>query len=474
MKKRIQHFFLLLILLSAFSGEAATKQKPNILFIMVDDLGKEWISCYGAQDIKTPHIDALAAGGMKFNNAYSMPKCTPTRTTLLSGQYPWRTGWVNHWDVPRWGVGYFDWRKNITFARLLKEQGYTTCVAGKWQLNDFRLEPLAMQKHGFDAWCMWTGSETGVAASSSRYWDPYIHTQEGTRVYKGQFGPDIFTDFIIDFMQQHKDQPMCIYYPMVLVHSPPVSPPGYHANGHLAQHKAMVEYVDHLVGRLVESLDELGLRENTYIFFTTDNGTSGKLVGTLQGRKIKGGKGETSENGICEPFIVNAPGRVPAGVTTDALTDFTDILPTFLDLAGATPPADLPLDGISLLPVLSGKQKESSRQWILAMGHGKAAVDEKGIHGTVPFCGRVLRDQRFKVWVSEDRQITALYDLQADPDEKINLLHDPRPECQAALKKFQAVLNQFPSQDARPAYTPRAPNPWDKKPTPRQKSAQKI
>ena len=90
-------------------AEQATKQKPNILFIMLDDLGKEWISCYGAEEIETPNIDDLAAGGMKFNNAYSMPQCTPSRATLLTGKYPWRNGYVNHWDVPRWGIGYFDW-----------------------------------------------------------------------------------------------------------------------------------------------------------------------------------------------------------------------------------------------------------------------------------------------------------------------------------------------------------------------------
>ena len=91
-------------------SDAKSLDRPNILFIMADDLGKEWISCYGAEDLRTPNIDALAAGGMKFRNAYSMPQCTPSRVSVLTGQYPWRTGWVNHWDVPRWGVGYFDWR----------------------------------------------------------------------------------------------------------------------------------------------------------------------------------------------------------------------------------------------------------------------------------------------------------------------------------------------------------------------------
>ena len=173
------------VCLAVLSGiqvsQAVTADKPNILFIMVDDLGKEWISCYGAESIETPHLDALAAGGMKFNNVYSMPQCTPSRATLLTGTYPYRNGFANHWDVPRWGVGYFDWRfkENMTFARLMKDLGYKTCAAGKWQINDFRLEPEAMRKHGFDDWAMWTGYETGVKASAERYQDAYINTPEG-------------------------------------------------------------------------------------------------------------------------------------------------------------------------------------------------------------------------------------------------------------------------------------------------------
>ena len=97
---------------SLISGQKKfNSQKPNILFIMIDDLGKDWVSCYGADDIKTPNIDSLAKGGMKFHNAYSMGSCSPSRTTLLTGKYPFRTGWVSHWDVPRWGIGYFDWKK---------------------------------------------------------------------------------------------------------------------------------------------------------------------------------------------------------------------------------------------------------------------------------------------------------------------------------------------------------------------------
>ena len=201
--------------------------KPNILFIMVDDLGKEWISCYGGEGIETPNIDALAAGGLTFHNAYSMPQCTPSRTTLLTGKYPWRNGFVNHWDVPRWGVGYFDWKQkeNTTFARLMKELGYATCAAGKWQINDFRIEPQAMKKHGFDDWAMWTGSETGNPASGKQLHDAYINTpEEGSKTYAGKFGSDIYADRLVEFMRDHKEEPMCLYYPMILTHRPWLPP----------------------------------------------------------------------------------------------------------------------------------------------------------------------------------------------------------------------------------------------------------
>ena len=114
-------------------------QKPNIILILVDDLGKEWLSCYGAENIQTPNIDALAESGVLFNNFYVMPQCTPTRVSLLTGQYPYKHGWVNHWDVPRWGGGaHFDETLNPSIGIEMKKAGYKTCIAGKWQIDDFR------------------------------------------------------------------------------------------------------------------------------------------------------------------------------------------------------------------------------------------------------------------------------------------------------------------------------------------------
>jgi len=443
------------------SKAAEIGTRPNILFIMVDDLGKEWISCYGAEDIETPNIDALAKTGMRFENAYSMPQCTPSRVTLLTGKYPWRTGWVNHWDVPRWGVGYFDWklRRNMTFARILKTVGYATAAAGKWQINDFRITPDAMKKHGFDDWCMWTGYETGNPPSAERYWGAYINTPHGSKTYAGKFGPDVYTDYLISFMTEHKDQPMMLYFPMALTHGPLTTTPAEpDVEKPLEKHKAMVRYADLLVGRLCKALDELRIRDRTIIIFTTDNGSSGGLTGMLNGRKIRGGKARKTENGVCAPFIVNCPGLVPQGLVTDALTDFTDLLPTFAELGGAKVPKDLKIDGVSIAPLLLGKTEDSSRQWIMALGHGPARLDEKGVRGKVDYAERVVRDKRYKVWVSEQRKITQLYEPLTDPFERKNLIGSTKPEHLAAIKKFRTIVDATPEKDARPGYIPRQAN----------------
>lgn len=441
--------------------------KPNLLFIMVDDLGKDWISCYGAEDIATPNIDALANGGMKFHNAYSMPSCTPSRATLLTGKYPWRNGWASHWDVPRWGVAYFDWKKkeNTTFARLMKELGYVTCAAGKWQINDFRIEPQAMKKHGFDDWAMWTGYETGYAASAERHYDAYINTPtDGSRTYSGNFGPDIFTDHLINFMRQHKDEPMCLYYPMVLAHPPQVSTPDEpEVTIHLDKHKAMVRYIDKLVGRLVDTLDELGIRERTIVIFTTDNGTVPGVTGTLNGLRVKGAKGTAEELDVCGPFIVNGPGMVPEGVETEALTDLSDMLPTFVELGGGDIPEDLVIDGTSIAPLILGKEQDTKRKWIMAQGYGTARLTENGVRGETDFEKRVIRDKRYKVWVSREKRVVRLHDLKKDPWEETNLLDSDLAAHKEALQKFQAVIDSLPDKDAHRLYEPRASNPWDMK-----------
>lgn len=475
MNRKLTTLPLFILLLSwigcrqeAQNGEPAP---PNILFILVDDLGKEWVSCYGAEAIQTPNIDALAASGTKFNHVYSMPQCTPTRVSLLTGQYPFRHGWVNHWDVPRWGGGaHFDEKSNPALATRIRDAGYKTCIAGKWQIDDFRVEPDALVKAGFDAYCMWTGYEAEVPASAERYQDPYIYSNGSSKTYQGQFGPDVFKDFIIDFLRTNKEHPLFIYYPMVLTHTPLVNTPDEEAPDDLGKHKAMVRYTDKITGELVAALERENLRNNTLIIWTTDNGTARGISGPYRGTVVEGGKGETREAGICAPFIASWPGVVQANRTSDALIDFTDLLPTFLELAGH-PLSDTVLinsqpytiDGRSFAEALTENRATSNREWILSMGGGNNAKrTDRGVENQYWFRDRVLRNERFKVVIGPDRQPAGLFDLQEDPWEEENLLTGKLTEpAREAMNELLEAASQFPERDADPRYIPNPEQHWD-------------
>ena len=451
-------------------------QKPNILFILLDDMGKEWVSQYHADDIETPNIDQLAAGGIQFNNAWSMPQCTPSRVTIMTGQYPFRHGWVNHYDVPRWGHGAnFDSEKNPSIAKIMKQAGYKTCVAGKWQINDFRLQPEAMVSHGFDDYCMWTGGEGGnETLSQERYWNPYIHTKDGSKTYEDQFGEDIFTDFIIDFMKKNKEDPMMIYYPMCLPHGPLTTTPAEpNASSKMDKHKAMVRYTDLILKKLVSALEDLEIRDNTIIVWTTDNGTSGTITGHRDGRAIQGGKTYLTENGVNEPFIVNWPEKVPSGVQTDALIDFSDLLPTFADLGGASLPKDYQYDGKSFKNLILGKQNKSDRDWILTMGSLAARIDNGRVSNVHTFRDRALRDETYKVFVDTLQQITEIYDLKADVEEVNNLIQSKSEDVQNALVKFRNIVDALPSEDKQPIYTKLSGSLFDISPMELNKKAEK-
>jgi arylsulfatase A-like enzyme len=458
--------------LFSFSGiwgaETEKPAKPNILFIMVDDLGKEWISSYGAEKIETPNIDRLAETGMRFENAYSMPQCTPTRTTLLTGQYPYRSGWTNHWDVPRWGSGcHFDPQRNASFARVLRNAGYATAIAGKWQIDDFRLEPMALHEAGFDAWSVWTGAEGGNHEKSHhRYWIPHIHegTANGTQSRtRDGFGPDIYTNFLIDFMKNNKDKPFLLYYPMCLTHGPLVTTPDDpNADTNEAKFKAMVRYTDKLVGKLADAIEEEGLRGETIIIFTTDNGTMGSQRGIRNGREVRGAKARLVEAGTAMPFIVSCPGIVPMGKVTDALTDFTDILPTFAELAGTEPNPSWPVDGHSIAPLLLGKTNDTPRRWIISQGGFAASFRNNRVVPADLFDDRVIRNKRWKLWVNTERKPVKLYDLKNDPWEEHNLIDSNQKDAREAKKELMKVIKQMPKADAAPRYDPNPAMPWDR------------
>jgi len=467
---------LILVLSTALSCSTTTENlpensPPNIILILVDDLGKEWVSCYGAEDIETPNIDRLAESGIKFNNCYGMPQCTPTRVTLLTGQYPFRHGWVNHWDVPRWGGGaHFDETLNPSLAVEMKKAGYKTCIAGKSQIDDFRVEPDALTRNGFDEYCMWTGYESGnPSPSGKRYHDPYIFTKTGSQTYENQYGPEVFKNFICDFIMTNKDTSMFIYYPMILTHTPFENPPNDTASSNLGKHKAMVRYTDLITRDLVETLEKAGIRNNTLIIWTTDNGTAGAITGNLKGRKIKGGKSQTSEAGICLPFIASWPSVIDAHQTSNALIDFSDLFPTFLDLAGTEVGKEYriddktyTIDGVSFKQVLMNKG-QSRRKWILGMGGGNnARLTENGVENQYVFRDRVIRNERFKLYINANSKAAGFYDLLKNPEEDSNLMDSLNTQLRKDnFNALSKVIETFPERDQDPRYEENPAQKWD-------------
>lgn len=449
-------------------------QKPNIIVFLVDDLGKEWLSSYGATDISTPNVDALSESGMQFNTVYGTPQCTPSRVTLLTGQYPFRHGWVNHWDVPRWGGGaHFDESLNPSLPLEMKKAGYKTFIGGKWQIDDFRVEPDALTKVGFDDYCMWTGYETGnPAPSQNRYNDPYIFTKEGSKLYPGRYGPDIFKGCLIDFLRRNREEPMFVYYPMVLTHGPYEQTPldSETPPTTLETHASMVRYTDLITGEIVNELDKLGIRENTLIIWTTDNGTSRGLSAHMNGRIIDGGKGSTSESGICLPFIASWPGTIEANTKSNALIDFTDFFPTFLDLANVNVGdkwrvgnETQVIDGKSFKSVLLGNSLSSQREWILGMGGGNnARLTDQGVENQYVFRDRVVRNLRYKLTIGSNKSPKGFYDLETDPDEQQNLINQLNTEERNKnYEELLSVLDYFLDRDNDPRYIPNPRQPWD-------------
>lgn len=416
-----------LLLLLLLTGMIGATQKPNIIFIMVDDMGRDWVSCYGAEH-QTPNIDQLANQGVLYQTAWCNPFCTPTRVTLLTGQYPFHHGWVQHYDVPRWGGAGFRADRFITFARLLRESGYATAIGGKWQINHLGQDPEILKKHGFDEHCVWPGVEEGKPETVERFWNGLLLTN-GKRS-KVPYGPDAINDFLIDYIKRHKGDPFLIYYPMLLTHGPHTTTPMNKAKapeGKPALFAGNVTYMDYLVGKLVAAIDDLGLKKRTLIVFTGDNGSASS--GTLNGEPYPKGKGRQADWGVHVPFIVRAPFLSKGGIVSRDLIDFTDLYPTFLDLAGVTPPKTLRLDGKSFVPSLRGDEDPfKKRSWIYSQ-------------------------------IGDFRMIRDWYHIVDNKGAFHNLLNDPRQEREVnpqdkiapgRRQRLQIILDRFPKNAPAP------------------------
>lgn len=350
----------------------ARKDQPNVILIMADDLGFECVGANGSDDYQTPVLDKLAASGVRFTNCFSNPICTPSRVKIMTGMFNVR-------NYVRFGV--LD-RTQKTFAHTFKAAGYTSCIAGKWQLGS---EKDAAQYFGFDESCLWQHTRNRTRAGQphdSRFSNPRVEINGELKDYdNGEYGPDVCADFICDFIERNKEKPFLAYYPMLLTHCPftptpdskdwdPKSEGAITYKGDPKHFGDMVNHMDKVVGRIIAKLEEHNLRENTIVIFTGDNGTDRPIITSLNGKKIKFGKGQMNDNGTRVPLIVSYPGEIQSGAVSDDLVDFSDMFPTMCDVSGIAIPTDRPIDGVSFWSTLQGEAGRK-KPWTYVWWEGK-------------------------------------------------------------------------------------------------------
>jgi arylsulfatase A len=425
----------LLLALPVLTGSLLAAGKPNIIMILSDDVGLGNISACGADNFKTPNIDALAKTGLLFSQSYAMPQCSPTRCMMLTGRYPFRTGMVFNNTKPP-----IDPKKEVMIPTVMKQAGYVTASIGKWHL------PLTPGEWGYDEY---------LSTSTGSYWNDktkfYNLNGKQEALLDGQYLPDIMHETIVKFLTKHKDQPFFLDYPMIHIHAPISRTPDSKPGGDEARLYAdNVEYMDKLVGKLMAELDRLHLREKTLVIFTGDNGTSGgpAKTATVNGRSVNGNKTKLNEGGSRVPLICNWPGVTPAGKVLNDLVDFSDFFTTFADLGGAKLPEGVKLDGHSFAPQLRG-EKGTPRDWVFAQIRDNWYV----------------RDQGFKLTKSGE-----LFDMSDAPFvEKPVVNEAAKAKLQAILTQLNPTVSKTADADAQPGKQAKKRTGKTTEPTPGQK-----
>jgi len=406
-------------LAAACNASAAEGSRPNILFIFGDDLGIDGIGCYGSDRAKslTPNIDALAKSGTKFERCYSTPLCGPSRCVIMTGRYGFRTGGLTNQTA-----GSPKSQDEPSLAKILKQAGYATAMAGKWrQMGE------TPGDWGFDEYVM-------SPTAGGWFWkDNYTKNGQEVKTDKEVYYPDVCADFAIDFMRRNKDRPFYFYLSEHLVHGPIVKTPASNPDAAPDQiYNDMIVHLDQRVGQMVKALEELGLREKTMILFTTDNGTAPPAyqpqhdpkmdIGKIGGRAVNGRKGQLLEGGSRVPLIASWKGTLPPGKSSSDLIDFSDLLPTFADLAGAKLPANVKFDGKSFAPQLRGEAGQP-REWIFV---------QLG-------AGWYVRDSGWKM--NEKGELFSMKD--APFAEELVPADSSAADAKAARQRLQAVLDEL-------------------------------
>ena len=382
-----RYFTLAATLLSLAALHAASPAKPNIVFILADDLGFAEIGANGSDRYKTPNIDSLAKTGIRFNHFYTVPLCGPSRALILTGRYGFRSGAVTQdacGSILRTGD-----KAEVMVPTVLKKAGYATAMIGKWgqilpsgdatdwgfdHVLSYKASGIFWNKSAAAAWVKKyalageKGADDGVRANPG----PYNINDKKLTMTDAEYMPDLMQKSALDFINSNQSKPFFLYYSLSFVHSqilptPDSAPPapGTDAAARYVQlYNDNITYMDKLVGKLLAELERLKLRDNTVVFFMGDNGTAKANAdrATIGGRRIVGQKGGMEEGGGLVPFIISWPGVTPAGRLSENFTDASDLLPTFAEIAGAPLPGNRVIDGKSLLPQIKGETK-SPRTW---------------------------------------------------------------------------------------------------------------
>lgn len=398
---RLLPFFLIICMIPVlWSCKSPRQGPPNVILILTDDQGYGDLSIHGNDSVETPILDQFAREGARLERFYVSPLCAPSRASILTGRIHLRTGtyWVTKGTETMRS-------EEVTLAEVFKANDYATGCFGKW--HNGAHYPYNPTGQGFDEFTGFCGGHW------SNYFDPQLQSQDSMISTKG-FITDVLTDFAISFIRRNQDKPFFCYVPYNAPHAPFQVPDKYFdkykARGISDKNAAiygMCENIDDNVGRLLNTLDELGLDENTIVIYMTDNGPNGdRYNGGMRGRKA-----QVHEGGVRVPCFIRWPEVIPAGTIIEELTAHIDILPTLVDLCGIKAPRMPPSDGVSLDKILRGKKEKLREREIFT--HVSLSTEIKPVPGAI-------RSSQYR-FVLEKENEPQLYDMTADPAETNNL-----------------------------------------------------
>ena len=439
MSTKIKLSLILLIITSILfiscKENSLVKDKPNVILIMADDIGFEALSVNGSLSYNTPFLDSLASNGINFTKAFSQPLCTPSRVKLMTGKYNYRN--YEHFTFLN--------SNQKTFGNLFKDNGYKTAIVGKWQLNGLQINEVEKHiaqdnerpyKFGFDEYSLW--QLTKLRAEGERFANPLIE-QNGKVLERdiNAYGPDIVSDYAVNFIRENKDQPFFIYYPMLLVHDPFVPTPDSpewnsldtRSKSNRKFFKDMVAYMDKIVGKIITELKSQGVYENTLILFIGDNGTSSRLTTNTSKGQIRGAKGNTITHGIHVPMIASWPSMINNSRKYSGLINFNDFYATFSDILGVVDDSD----GTSMMDIFIGENIKNRE--IATIYYDPMWSDNVSKYRSV-----FTQDNRYKLY--KDGRF---YDIENDVLETSPLKEEDLTKDQKNIKnKLSENLSFFP------------------------------